>query len=314
MLKKSQIQTLILCKDREFKQRATLFLNNSGIHTEKFSADSFETGLELLASNPKIKNLVVQGDFFTELLDQKLEALKKILANELMYALIYFSEDKYEQYKKEYNIHNMLVEKVPFAQSHFNTAFYNRGSEGSGKSQAASGLSAFGITAPIKSSPNAQNASSTKKPKPNLSALEASSHVKQTIEYLNIIIKNRKDLERVRSIGQVFNGFIGAFAYFKGKSGFTELHKLAKIEDLVSRMYPEDGENQEISAEHCELMLDAAKASFKILQLLRENKVVPEELTQESEALWATFEKLGGKDSDLLDQDAIDSLLDDTST
>lgn len=309
MLKKSQIQTLIFCNNRDFKQRATMFLNNIGIHTEKHSVQSIEEAKEILSgmnSNPALRNLIIQGDSYPDLFKPNSEDLKAILQPDMMFALAYFSEETFADFNKDYGFKNLMIEQTPFVQNHFNQAFHNRGAGGPVKNAAPSGLSALGISAPIKS------ASKPAKPAPkkNISAFEASAHVKETIDHLNNIAKDRSDLAGVLSIGQTFNGFIGAFAYFGEKKGYLQLRQLAKIIDITSRDYTEDSQKTEITPEHSKLMLESARTSFRILQLLRDNKEIPDELVTESDTRWKEFESLGGKDSETLDQSSIDSLLD----
>lgn len=306
MIKKSDIQTLILTKEREFKHRAVSFLNNIAFNSEKISRENVSEGIATLNHNPKLLNLVIDGENFFGLITQEMESLVQICSKPDIMVLFYVNDKQFSEIKEKIDIKNLCIRKLPFEKNHFNEAFHNRG--GANPASAGSGVfpSAPKIVTSAAKQPNKSKEDVAKK---NITAFETSGHLRETIAMINIIDKNRSAVDQVVKVGQIFNGVVGAFAYFANKPGFSELKNLAIIIDDVSRFYIKESK-EKIADNHFELLFRAAKASFQILQKLRDDKEVSKELLKEAHDINDFYMKIDDiVKREQFDQNEIDKML-----
>lgn len=309
LIKKSQFESLILCKDRDFKHRAVNFLNNIAFNAEKQSVENIQEAKALIETNPRILNVIIDGTDFKQLLDGGgLKDLQAMCQKPELMAAMYVPEADQAYTKKEHGISNFFCFVLPFEKNQFNLVFHSRGAQkGDGGS---SPLSVFqGAKKPAASQVKPQESESSAKK--NVIAFETSGHLKSSLAMLNIVEKNREALDQVQKVGQIFNGLVGALAYFGNKAGYKQLRNLAIMIDEVSRCY-DDKKSQKISDDHFKLFYQGSINSFKILQHLREEKEVEASLIESSEALFSTFSSMEEfKDKHTCDQDEIDKLLGD---
>ena len=286
MVKKSQMMTLVVCKDRDFKHRAVNFMNNIAFPAEKFSAESFAEAKSMIDANVKICNVVVDGSLFIDL-DQEVDKLLPLCERPTVMALVYLSEKQLRSFKDTEKLgENILLRHVPFDKTHFNEAFHGRGGKASNPfAPGAQGAAVFSGAATSKSAPPPPP-----KPQKSVTAYEASGHIRDTVEQLKTLANDRTNLDALLEIGQRFNGIMGAFAFLESKVGMSELKKLSLIIDCVARTY-ENKEQSEMSQPHFSLLLDAAKCSYKILMYLRDNSSsLPEELLRQAKAISDAFD------------------------
>lgn len=309
IIKKSDIQSIIVTKEREFKHRSITFLNNIAFNAEKVSVDNISEAAAQIEQNPKILNLLIDGKDFFSLLEANSDELKKICSKPELIAMMYIDRPIPEEAIKKIGLSNLYVKRVPFEKGHFNDAFHNRGGKATtgvfgqsgGQEGSNLGMSHAGLAAAPAAKPNA--------PKKNLTAFEATAHVRDTIPMLNIIDKNRSALEQVFKIGQIFNGLVGAFAYFSKKDGFQEMRNLAIVVDEISR-YHEKNKPEKISDAHYELLYNSVRSSFLILQALRDNQSPDSELLEKARKQHDIYLKTDELEKrDMVDQGEIDQLL-----
>lgn len=312
MIKKSQIQTIILTKDREFKHRSVSYLNNIAFNAEKLVIESVGEAIGLINSDPRYLNVLIDGRDFGFLLND-IEQIKLICKKPALMAVLYLEDKPPKDKTEQIGLPNFFIFQLPFEKSHFNEVFHNRGSN-SGSDQGASnkGGSTFGGL--VASVINKNEASNPLKPAPkqapkNLTAFETTAHVREAIAMINIVDKNREAIDQIKKIGQIFNGVVGAFGYFSNKKGFNEIRDLSIIIDDVSRYY-ENGNESSISSPHYELLFNAIKTSFLILQSLRENKEPASEQLSNAAKIHEDYLKMDElKKREIFSQDAIDEMI-----
>lgn len=280
-------------------------MNNIAFNAEKISVDNVAEALAHVEQNPKILNLVIDGKEFYSLLDTYSEELKKLCGKSELIALMFVEKAVPEETIAGLELSNLYVKKLPFEKGHFNEAFHNRGGKG-GASGVFPGLQEVTKPGANQSGPGSTNATG---PKKNITAFEATAHVRDTIAMLTIIDKNRGALEQLNKIGQIFNGLVGAFAYFEKKGGFQELKHLAIIVDEISR-YSDKNDKDNISDDHYDLLYNSVRTSFLILQALRDNQTPKAELLEKAKQLNEVYMKTDELEKrDKIDQGEIDKLL-----
>lgn len=301
MIKKSQFESMIVCKDRDFRHRCINFLNNIAFNAEKRVTESPEEAVGIMAANPRTMNCIIDGAEFPQLFpDGDLSWLKKICIRPEVMVIVYVQdENSLKSFKKDPESHNIFIFAMPFQKIHFNQAFHIRGESQEPPSGAGAESKGAGQT---QASGQAAR---------NILAFETSGHVKDTITMINIIGKNPEAIDQVMKVGQIFNGLVGALAYFENKAGCRELRHLAIMVDEISRYYTEEKKSR-ISDEHFQIFHDAAVTSFRILQLLRENKEVNPDLIRQSVSLREKYDGMQEfRTRETVDQDEIDRMLED---
>ena len=305
IIKKSAIQSIVVTKDREFKHRSITFLNNIAFNAEKIAVDNVAEALAHIEQNPKMLNLVIDGTEFYSLVDTYAEDLKKLCEKPDLIALMFVDKPVPEETVSNLALSNLYIKRLPFEKGHFNEAFHNRGGKGTSagifpgmQDSAKQGAGQSGSGAAAK----------TPTQKKNITAFEATAHVRDTIAMLTIVDKNRGTLDQVIKIGQIFNGLVGAFAYF-AKDGYQDLKNLAIIVDEISRYY-DKSDLDKISDKHYELLYNSVKTSFLILQALRDNQTPKAELLEKSKELNEIYLKTDELEKrSMVDQGEIDKLL-----
>ena len=126
----------------------------------------------------------------------------------------------------------------------------------------------------------------------HLPFVEASQHVRDTIQLLNNLSNHGEVIAEVVAIGQRFNGFIGAFAFFEDKLGFKELMALAKMIDSVSKHYEKAQDGANISVEHKNFMIQCCKCALFVLKDLRETGTIGKPSLEAYSAIPQEFQKL----------------------
>lgn len=311
-LRKENIKSVIITSDKEFKRKAITFLNGSAIAAEKFVVEHMQNALTIFEQDPALGNFIIDGTLikFSDLKAQ-LELYMKHKANGDSRLLVFLEEAQVTLAERD-ALQAMLPQAniffTPMAQAQFNKSFHGNRTplqapkESESKKPAPAGPTSSSATA-------ASPASASEQSKNSVTLLETSAHLKETVELLNGVAKDKNRTDLVRTIGQRFNGLIGAFAFLKSSPGFMEMQNLARIVDDVSRTYRDDA-TRSISEKHWDLLFESAKALYLILRELREHRPVPETLLTKA----AQLEKTYAATSDLSrrqsqSQAAIDELL-----
>ncbi len=286
-VRKEQIRSVILCHDREFKRKSITFLNGSAFPAEKFQVENFGEVVDLVGREPMLHNFVIDGSDRRE--DELIEILK--VSNEKLgdqiKILLYLGEHQ-EALKDTFApLHPRLcIAVAEIGKADFNRAFHQRNDA---RAKWIKDLN--------------------KKKTPALSLIETSKHLKDTIDLLNRISKQRDDLASIDHIGQRFNGLIGAFSFFGSKDGYPELRKLAMVIDDVCRTY-EDGSKPSISEEHFNLLMDSARCSYLILKDMRETDSIAAERVSQCEQVLKVFQARDDiRKREITSQDEIDAML-----
>ena len=112
-----------------------------------------------------------------------------------------------------------------------------------------------------------ENAAEMKK-----ACVEASTHIKSTIEHLNVVFKDHKRLDALEAVGQRFNGFFGTFSFYRQHLGSDDLIDLGSLIDDLCRTYREPGAPAEVAEDHVKLLRDSAETCLYLLKDLREGR------------------------------------------
>ena len=271
-LRKEQIKSIILCTDREFKRRSISFLINSAFAGEKFSAEKIMGALEILDRDHDVENFIFDATATkTEDLSKDLDIFQSRLKNSDLRILIYLDE-KLQAKDKDLVLKILPKAHVfftPAVQAHFNKAFHG------------------GRTIP----PPPPGSEGSEKPVAALNLVETSAHIKETVELLNSVAKDKTRLDIVLQIGQKFNGIIGAFAFFAQKNGYSQVKQLASMIDDIARTYQNQVDGAEISEEHWQLLKECAKCLYMILKNLRENVGISAKQVELAAGLLAIYQK-----------------------
>lgn len=157
---------------------------------------------------------------------------------------------------------------------------------------------------------NAPKGSTPKSQEKNVVIAEAAAHVKETVDYLRELAKDRKQVKKIVTVGQRFNGIWGTFNHFAAKPGYGELATLAQIIDVVGRTYGEKSNKSEISEEHFNLLVSASKCAYAIIISLSKNQDAAKENLDETQKLKSVYDKMTDLDKRQdCSQNEVDSLL-----
>ncbi len=301
-LRREHIKSIIVTQDREFKHKAITFLNGSAFAAEKICVQQMQNALDSLVADGDCLNFIYDATAVkTEDLTQSLTAFARTKATAEVRLMIFLTESQTAE--------KAIVQKLtpqanlwhlPMAQAQFNKSLsYSKNIALKGKESEAKAATP---------TPASQDKDSNKAA-PSLSLVEASAHLKETVDLLNAVAKDKKRVDAVRLIGQKFNGLIGAFAFFT-QGGYPKMRELAKIVDDIARTYSED-QNLVITDKHWELLSESAKTLYFILKDMRENRPVTASYIAKADALlseYAETSDISRRQSQ--SQDEIDQLLD----
>jgi hypothetical protein len=288
------MKSILLCKDRDFKRKAVGHLNNSAFAAEKFVVDKMSDALEILERDLDVENFVIDASpMGSEEIRSMLELYQRRAKNPEVRFLIYLDE-VYQSKEKEI-IQGLLPKAhvfcLPLAQSHFNKAFHG------GRV----------IPEPPPPSPSEQGS----KDGPALALIETSAHIKETVDLLNSVSKDRTRLDILKQIGQRFNGIIGTFSFFVGKTGYAKVKDLATIIDDISRTYEHSNDQNALTDKHWQLLMESAKTLYLILKDLRENRPITTAYVDKANTLIALYKKDGDiRKRSSQSQDEVDRIVD----
>ncbi|HYX36464.1 MAG TPA: hypothetical protein VE954_25435 [Oligoflexus sp.] len=293
-LRKEQIKSILLCKDRDFKRKAVGHLNNSAFAAEKFVVEHMADALEILDRDLDIENFIVDASPHTsDDIKQMLDLYQRRTKNPDVRFLFYLDE-AYQSKEKDVILQVLPRAQVfflPPQQNHFNKAFHG------------------GRAIPDPPAPSASEQAA--KEGPALTLIETSSHIKETVELLNSVSKDRSRLDILKQIGQRFNGIIGTFAFFVGKPGYGKVKDLATIIDDVSRTYEDSEDHKDLTEKHWQLLMESAKTLYLILKDLRENRPLTTAYVDKANSLIALYQKDGDiRKRSSQTQDEVDRIVD----
>ena len=228
-----KIKTVIICRERGFKNLSVGILTDIAFPGEKLVSETGDGAVVMLNNEKWAQNVVINGVDFPEDEVKKIcetvsPAIKNHAPTKKIKTLVYLAEDVSKNAINDYKAKFPLLEfrASPPKKKDFTDVFNPI-------------VIKSATTAPP---PKPKPAAPAKKPKSGEVAgfFEASKHVKDTIERLNHITKDRSNLKALEDIGQRFNGFIGTFAFAGDRDGFKHLKKLAIIIDDTCRFYQKD--------------------------------------------------------------------------
>jgi hypothetical protein len=268
------MKSILICKDRDFKRKAVGHLNNSAFAAEKFVVEKMSDAVEILDRDLDVENFVVDASpMSSDEIKAMLDLYQRRSKNPEVRFLVYLDE-AYQSKEKDVILGVLPKAQVfflPLAQNHFNKAFHG------GRA----------IPEPPPPSPSDQNS----KEGPALALIETSAHIKETVELLNSVTKDRTRLDILQQIGQRFNGIIGTFSFFGGKPGYTKVKDLATIIDDISRTYEHSEDHNALTEKHWQLLMESAKTLYLILKDLRENRPLTTAYVDKANALIALYQK-----------------------
>ncbi|WP_141733002.1 hypothetical protein [Oligoflexus tunisiensis] len=288
------MKSILLCKDRDFKRKAVGHLNNSAFAAEKFVVEKMGDALEILERDLDVENFVIDASpMSSEEIKSMLELYQRRAKNPEVRFLIYLDE-VYQSKEKDVILGLLPKAQVfclPLAQNHFNKAFHG------------------GRVIPEPPPPSPPEQAS--KDGPALALIETSAHIKETVELLNSVSKDRSRLDILKQIGQRFNGIIGTFSFFVGKPGYAKVKDLATIIDDISRTYEDSEDHNALTEKHWQLLMESAKTLYLILKDLRENRPITTSYGDKATTLIALYKKDGDiRKRSSQSQDEVDRIVD----
>lgn len=297
-LRKDQMKSILLCKDREFKRKAVGFLNNSAFAAEKFVVEHMSEAMHIMDRDLDIENFVVDASpMASEDIRKMLDLYQNRTKNFEVRFLIYLDE-AYQSQERDVILQCLPKAQVfflPLQQSHFNKAFHVVRTMPEPQTP---------TPAPTPAEPNAKDGSA-------LTLMETSAHIKETVVLLNSVSKDRSRLDILKQIGQRFNGIIGTFAFFAQKSGYSKVKDLATIIDDISRTYEDADDQNALTDKHWQILMESAKTLYLILKDLRENRPVTPSYVDNANTLIAIYKKDGNiRKRSTQTQDEVDRLVD----
>jgi len=279
-VRKEQMKSLIFCKSREFTQRSISLFNAAAFPAEKVFTGKLDEAIDMLTKDKTITNIVIDA---TEepglgLVDNKGEFGKITKIRDFL-LLVYVKDDhKFNVFSEFYaGTKGLVIKKMPMEKAHFIDTFHNRNKVQQSLSK--------------KNEAAAQAKEDAKKDEnKSVSVIEASGHVKQTIDKLNELAKDRAQLKSLQDVGQVFNGFIGAFPYLESKDGYKQIRMLSEMIDNIARTYDRNPALTEVTEDHFNILLGCAKSCYVILKVLRENGTLTPEINKAYDLLKSKYD------------------------
>jgi hypothetical protein len=268
------MKSILLCKDRDFKRKAVGHLNNSAFAAEKFVVEKMSDAVEILDRDLDVENFVIDASSFSSNEIKDMFDLYECRSKNPELRFLIYLDETYQSKEKDVILQTLPKANVfflPPAQNHFNKAFHG------------------GRTIPDPPAPTA--AEQVAKEGPALTLIETSAHIKETVELLNSVTKDRSRLDILKQIGQRFNGIIGTFSFFLNKPGYAKVKDLATIIDDISRTYEDSDDHNALTDKHWQLLMESAKTLYLILKDLRENRPLTPALVEKANALIAIYSK-----------------------
>jgi hypothetical protein len=317
-----RIKSLLITKDRDFRVNATQLLNFIAFPAEKFTVESVGDAKVRLDFDKQIENVVVDGSLFPgkEGIVKFLKEWGDLVPSERgCTVLIMLNDEQATSLKqlsaalKGYHFRAMPLDKKAFVEV-FHQA---RTDAGAPPAEAKPEPPAAAAKAPSSPAPAPAAASAVgaaqKAPSANAQTFfEASNHVRSTIDHINQVSADFKNVKTFIEIGNRFNGIFGTFAFLAGKEGYWQMHDLSIMIDTICRTYDLEPDRKEVEKSHFDFVLRAAKCSYLVLKELREEKPVSEPNTVETNAIKKEFEQFANlRRRESKSQEDVDSLLDD---
>ena len=294
-LRKESVRSVIVCKDREFKNWAVQMLTGAAFAADKFSVETLSEAIRRCKDDEKILNVVVHGQVFadTTSLVQNLTEFTSTCSR-CKVLLCTGDYDSLELVEKLIELSTVHVASTPAKQADFNKAFHGK----AGRTSSQDLLTGYYSQKPAKQ---------TKQP--GMTALEASAHLKETIEQFNAVAKDLTAVDTFLAITQRFNGLIGACPYFEANLGYAKLKQIAELIDAVGKHYAQQSA-QKVNEEHFKFTKKGAVLCFGILKSLRDGEGLDQCTMKDCEKLLVDFEKFSEiENAERLDQDDVDALL-----
>ncbi|MFW7380690.1 MAG: hypothetical protein ACOH5I_17890 [Oligoflexus sp.] len=294
-LKKNQVKSAILCEDRDFKRKSIMFLNNAAFSGEKFQTENVAATLDLIVRDSMVRNIVIDSRIFSDAaLEPALQQVMTVVKNLPVRVLCYLQDHQHSlEIQLKEAMPSFHFAFAPLSQAVFNKSFIIKRDTEKDQDEAKSGQ---------KSSPK----------QPARSVIEASIHLKDTVDLLNQFSADKNKREALQAVGQKFNGLVGAFAFLQDQAGYKSLCSLAQIIDEICRHY--ENQHTEVHDNHWSLIKEAAKCAYLLLRDMREQtptEALNQWITKEAE-LSQSFSTLADiQKREQLDQNAVDTLLED---
>jgi len=280
-IKKEQWKSLILCKDREFKQKAVQLLNSSAFVGEKLAPETIASAIRMANSDPDIANFVFDGsDADQSELLTSFEQFKQQINNPDLRVLIYLDHER------QSSVSQVLQDLLPDAAVIFlpqTPVQYKKAFHGPSRTHR--------VSPAVSPEPETEAPSSASSKSSSVALVEASAHIKDAIELLNSVAKDRSRLDILQQIDQKFNGLIGSFAFFGQKDGYKQIKDLAYIIDGVARSYQNTKADSPIEESHWQMILDSAKTLSLLLRDMRVARPMNDAHLKKAQQLWQRFEQ-----------------------
>lgn len=306
MMQRDKIKNMILSRDRNFRSQASRLFADIAFLGEKIF---FSTQSEVLATikfDRFAQNLCIAPDnMVTADYLVMLDEINKAIAGTQIMVLAYFRLDQARDMQAvQAALSHLRLFLLPLKRPDFVATFRStRPGAVEGFKPPVINLEASKTKSPpTKATPNAKT----------INFVEATQHVRESIEWANALLKDPAQIPTLLKIGQRFNGIAGTFLFLKSKPGYREVYQTAVIIDNLSRAYQNVDSAQElvVTRAHLDLLLATMKCAFTCLKVLRDGQELSEQLMAEVSAiqkLYSEFNDIPKRDEQA--QDAVDELV-----
>lgn len=266
---KENMTNLIISPYRDIKSHIINLFVSAGFEGENKMIRSMSELQRTLHFDDSIRNIVIDGELLVNDMQVLPDFYRKVLElskGSNYKVLLYLAEHQINATNAEnHGLKNLLVAKRPFLLKHFNEIF-NGLADGVVKKVGVA-ASKYKLD---RSSEVLRRRENRAMARTILTAAEASKHLLNVFDSMNLLVKDKSRKDHLETIGQSFNGLYGTFMFYGDKPGWGELKQIGSAVESITKTYVRDGAPDQISSKHFRLLAALAKVAFQILQTLRE--------------------------------------------
>ena len=264
VVSKEKARSIVVCTDKDFRVKSVALIKGAAFPGEKNAYEDMKDAVLAANDDNWVRNFVIDTSHYTlEKLVRDLTYFNENILNKDMNLLIYLSDEMEKNRNTiEFIFENAYIATFPQEQIDYNKCFHRRRNK-------IKPTQLLGL-ANVEFDDEDDSDRSSPESKTRLSLMETSNHIKDTVNMINIIARERSNLKVLNEIGLKFSALSGTFKFFAKDEGYSALGELANIIETISRNYDE-GSDRELSDRHYKIINEAARCSYLILKDMRSN-------------------------------------------
>lgn len=281
---KDKIKNVVLSVDRSFRSQASRLYIDAGFPGEKIFVASVSEATSILRFDKFALNICLSPDNLeTPEYLEILANVNTVVTGTSILALAYMRIDQARDMNEvKSGLPYLNLRLLPLKRSDFISVFRSmRGNsvEGFRPPEITKDGKIDGRDSPKKSG----------KEGAVLSFFEATKHLRESVDAVNILHKDPQNLDLLLRVGQRFNGLVGAYCFLQNQPGFKELFHLSVVVDDISRNYKQPSAIQSVDARHLELLTRSVRCAFLVLKRLRDGSEPEPSQTEEAMQLFENY-------------------------